>query len=367
MPLSDQSLPALTEAQMAAIDDLIASDVTPTMQDVANIAQVSAMTVSRALRPGTPVSAGIRARILYVVERLDYAPDESARQFASGRSSLVAVLVPTLENELCTAFLRDVSNALASSKLQMIFGVSDHETKTSQDQVSALLRRNPEGVIVWGADHPDKTRRLLGSSGIPIVETADIPDAPIDNAVGIAHADAGRAMVYHLYERGYRRIAHLGHVAGEQSLEGKRRRGYYDALSELDLPTHLVIDSGQQRSEIAQGSVDLTLALRQDPLIDAAVCTSDHCAFGALSHCQRVGAAVPNQIAIIGFGDSDLARAALPPLSSVRLPVETFAKRSVAMLLAINRISDAGRPDPAPQIETLPFEVISRESSKAKI
>ncbi len=368
MTLSDRNQPPadLSDSQAAAIDELIASGVTPTMQDIAKIVQVSAMTVSRALRPGTSVSAAVRARVLHVVDKLNYAPDESARQFASGRSGLVAVVVPTLENALCTAFLQEVSETLAKTNLHMVFSVSDHDASSGQDELTALLRRNPEGVILWGANPLDSTRQMLAASGVPVVETADVPLTPIDNAVGISHLKVGEAMVHHLVGQGCRRIAHLGYVKSEQSLAGQRRRGYYNTVAELGLSTDLAINSGKQRSEIAQGSVDLKLALRIDPDIDALICTSDACAFGALAHCQRSGIAVPGQLAIIGFGDSDLARASLPPLSSVRVPINKIAKRAVATLLSINRITDAGGPDPAPKVEKLPFKVIARESTQPK-
>jgi LacI family gluconate utilization system Gnt-I transcriptional repressor len=336
------------------------------MADVAAHVGVSKMTVSRALsrasRSDRSTSEALRQRILQACQEMGYVIDQTARTFSSKRSGFVAAVIPSLNNSNFSETAHGITAAVEASGLQLLLGYSDYVVETEEQLVKAMLMRRPEGVVLTGGSHTEATRSMLRSAGVPVVETWDLPNDPIEHTVGFSNAEATGALVRHLHAKGYRRIAFIGGTSNRDTRGADRRRGYSEAIEALGLPGGRVISFGQPPISMAQGAEALAQLVRQWPDVDAVVCVSDLSAFGALAECQRRGWAVPQRIAIAGFGDFEVARNCHPRLTTVAVDCQAIGRAAGELLLRAIDAARSGHRLPAETV-LIPFHIEQREST----
>jgi LacI family gluconate utilization system Gnt-I transcriptional repressor len=203
---------------------------------------------------------------------------------------------------------------------------------------------------------------MLQAAGVPVVETWDLPDKPVQHTVGFSNAEAAGAMVRHLHGQGYRRIAFIGGTSNRDTRGADRQRGYAQAIRELGLPDGRVISFGQPPISMTQGGEAVAQLIRQWPDVDAVLCVSDLSAFGALMECQRRGWNVPGRIAIAGFGDFEVARACHPRITTVAVDCVGLGKAAGELLLRVMDGALEGHRPP-PETVMIPFQITQRESS----
>ena len=158
-----------------------------TMQKIAKLAGVSAMTVSRALKADASVSLKTRQKVLDVVQQTGYVPDATARIFASGRSGFVAVLVPSINNSNFADTVRGMSHVFEAAGLQVLLGDTGYSVDREDVLIGTLLQRRPEAIILTGGVHTAHARNMLANADIPIVETWDLPKTPLGHVVGFSN------------------------------------------------------------------------------------------------------------------------------------------------------------------------------------
>lgn len=331
------------------------------MADVARMAGVSKMTVSRALAGGA-VSSGTRARILHAVEQVGYVPDAGAGALSSGRSGFVAALVPTLANSNFADTVRGLSDGLGAAGLQVLLGYTDYSLAREEAVVRAVLRHRPRAVVLTGGEHTPGTRALLARSQAPVVETWDLPRTPLGLVVGFSNAAASGQMVRHLAARGYSRIGFIGGATGSdgagRDLRGHdRRRGYLRAVASLKLGPPRVVDHGLPPVGPAHGAAAMALLMERWPDTDAVVCVSDLAAMGALTECHRRGWAVPGRVAVAGFGDFEMAASCWPALTTVSVDPRGIGERTAGLLL------EAAQGPPGTARVSTPVRIVQREST----
>jgi len=336
------------------------------MADVARHVGVSKMTVSRALAPGAAArradTALRRQRVLDACEELGYVIDRTAGAFGTGRSGFIAVVIPTLNNSNFSETVQGLTAATEASGLQLLLGTTEYRATREEPLVRALLSRRPEGIVLTSGTHTPRTRAMLQAARIPVVETWELPRAPIDHVVGFSNAAASAAVVRHLHAQGRRRIAFIGGTSPLDPRGMDRRRGCERALKALGLPAAVVIDVGEPPISMAQGALGMAQLLELDKDIDAALCVSDPCAFGALSECQRRGIAVPQRLAIAGFGDFEVGRGCVPRLTTVAVDCAGIGRAAGELLLRAIASARGGRPL-TPQKVVMPFQLMARDST----
>ena len=336
------------------------------MADVAARVGVSKMTVSRALNRSESrdrsSSEALRQRILQASREMGYVIDQTARTFSSKRSGFVAALIPSLNNSNFSETAHGLTAAVEQAGLQLLLGYSDYRVETEERLIRELLTRRPEGVVLTGGNHTPQARAMLAASGIPVVETWDLPEQPIGHCVGFSNAEATASMVRHLHTRGYRRIAFIGGTSNRDTRGADRRRGYTEAIHALGLPEGRVISFGQPPISMAQGAQAVVQLVQQWPDVDAAVCVSDLSAFGALAECQRRGWAVPERIAIAGFGDFEVGRESHPRITTVAIDCVGIGRAAGELLLRAIEARHSGAPLP-PETVLMPFRIEPREST----
>jgi LacI family transcriptional regulator, gluconate utilization system Gnt-I transcriptional repressor len=334
----------------------------PTMADVAERAGVSTMTVSRALKKGGSISEKTRRKIMDAVDELGYVLDQMAGTLSSKRSGFIAALVPSINSSNFADTARGITEAVENTGLQLLLGYTDYLVEKEEQLVESMLTRRPEGIIVTGGRHADRTRRLLAAAGIPVIETWDVPERPIEHVVGFSNAAATNALVHHLHARGYRNIGFVGGTSNRDTRGADRRFGYTQAIEQLGLPRGRVISFGKPPISMEQGAEAIVHLMSQWPDVDAAVCVSDLSAFGALMECHRRGWSVPGRVAIAGFGDFEVARCSFPRITTVSVDAFEIGRAAGDLMLRAIEASRGGRRIP-PELMLMPFKVIQREST----
>ena len=334
----------------------------PTMADVAERAGVSTMTVSRALKKGGSISEKTRRKIMDAVDELGYVLDQMAGTLSSKRSGFIAALVPSINSSNFADTARGITEAVENTGLQLLLGYTDYLLEKEEQLVESMLTRRPEGIIVTGGRHADRTRRLLAAAGIPVIETWDVPERPIEHVVGFSNAAATNALVHHLHARGYRNIGFVGGTSNRDTRGADRRFGYTQAIEQLGLPRGRVISFGKPPISMEQGAEAIVHLMSQWPDVDAAVCVSDLSAFGALMECHRRGWSVPGRVAIAGFGDFEVARCSFPRITTISVDAFEIGRAAGDLMLRAIEASRGGRRIP-PELMLMPFKVIQREST----
>lgn len=330
------------------------------MADVAKRAGVSAMTVSRALKEGRPVSKEARERILLAVEELGYVLDQSAGGLSSKRTGFVAVIVPSINNSNFSDTARGIADALEGTGLQVLLGYTDYSVEHEESLIESMLRRRPEGIILTGGRHTARARKMLKGAGIPVIETWDVPVDPIDQVVGFSNEEAMALLVRKLVEKGYKRFGYIGGTTDRDTRGSQRRRGFQRVLGEVGLPDDRVISFGVPPISMEQGGQAVVSMLARWPDTQVVICVSDLSAFGALMECQRRGLKVPQDVAIAGFGNFEVSACSHPRITTVDVECYEIGRRAAARLKAA---IEGEQDEAAGAIELTRIRIIERESA----
>lgn len=329
-----------------------------TMQDVARMAGVSTITVSRALRLPDMVRPATRTRVDAAVRALGYVPDRIAGSLSSRESRQVAAVVSTLGGSIFASTVDGLAQALREQRHELLLGTTEYSSASEEKLIATALSRRPDGMVLTSADHTPLARRMLANAGVPVVEVWDIPATPFDMAVGFSNVESGRAMTRFLHANGRRRIGFIGGLHEGDHRGRLRRQGYAAALRELGLGEPRTITDQTVVPMVERGARQLGQLLDRWPDTDAIFCASDSVALGALSEARRRGLAVPDRLAIAGFGDFEFAGEHGLGLTTVRIP--GYAIGATAGQLILRR--KQGDPD-TPRIVDLGFEIVRRGSA----
>ncbi|MEG0003222.1 MAG: LacI family DNA-binding transcriptional regulator [Comamonas sp.] len=322
-----------------------------TIRDVAQLAGVAPMTVSRAISNPALVSEAVRERVQQAVQASGYVPNLIAGALSSGNSRLVAALVPAISTLTLHPLLQALEDTLDAHGYQMLLGQTGYNNERLDSVLETFLGRRPAAFVLTGLLTGEERRQRLRASGVPVVETWDFSPDPVDMLVGFSHEEMARAAAHYFHQRGRRRIALLG-ADDMRSLQ--RRHGFVAAAKELGLAPpqlHMVKAPATLRS----GREGLARFLDAEGGVDSVFCSSDMLAMGVLIEAQQRRLSVPRDLAILGVGDLPFAADLEPALSSIRLHGGAIGQRAAECILA--RIE--GQPRAA-VAENTGFSIITR-------
>ncbi|WP_250500890.1 LacI family DNA-binding transcriptional regulator [Caballeronia sp. GAWG1-5s-s] len=332
------------------------------MSDVARLAGVSKMTVSRVLA-GHSVASATRERVQQAIDELGYVADAAAGALSSGRSEFVAVMVPSLASSNFSDTVRGLAAALEPHGLQLLIGDTDYHLDREESLIRSMLRHQPRCIALTGSRHTDATRTLLRRSGVPVVEMWDFPSDPIDAAVGFSNVNAAREMVRYLAERGHKRI---GFVGGASELDRRgldRLKGFRMEMKALGLDAERVVRLGESPITMSHGGPAIASLLAAWPDTQAVMCVSDMSAFGAIMECHRRGLSVPGDIAVAGFGNFEVAACCTPSITTVSVDAYGIGLRTGEVLLAALEEREQGAVKHASKRVRIAYQVLARESA----
>lgn len=335
-----------------------------TMADVAKLAGVSSMTVSRALKPETSVSKITRDKIQKAADELDYVLDTRASEFSSGRSGFVAVTIPSINNANFADTVKALSDVLAENDLQVLLGYSNYHVDREEQLIVQLLKKRPEAIIVTGGMHTDKCRHLLENSGIPVVETWDVPTNPIDQVVGFSNAYSAELMIEHFIDQGHTKIGFIGGDNSRDSRGRDRYDGFCKTLQKHGLGSNRISFQETSPFSMEPGVNGLRHILNEWPDTQAIMCVSDPIAFGAITECRRLDIQVPDDIAIGGFGAYELGLFSNPSITTIDVDAALIGQLAAEKIVdLLSPVNDEGEKLEVDKIVKTQPRLIKRQST----
>ncbi|MET7856834.1 LacI family DNA-binding transcriptional regulator [Streptomyces sp. NPDC005318] len=332
----------------------------PTLEEVAARAGVGRGTASRVINGSPRVSEHTREAVEAAVAELGYVPNRAARALAANRTDAIALVVPEPETRFFAEpyfsdIVRGVGAALADTEMQLLLTLvgSDRERKRLAQYLTA---HRVDGVLLVSVHADDPLPDLLEQLGMPAVMSGRRSASETLAAVDSDNFEGARSAVDHLISRGRRTIAT---ITGRLDVYGAQRRvdGYRKAMAAAGLgPVEQLIVPGDFTEEGGARAMRDLLARRPD--VDAVFAASDVMAAGARQVLREAGRRIPDDVALVGFDDSAVARHMDPALTSVRQPIEEMGRAMTRLLLQ----EIAGENEERPQI-VLPTELVVRDSS----
>ncbi len=331
----------------------------PTLEQVAVEANVSRGTASRVVNGSLEVSPWALKAVQDAIRKLGYVPNQAARSLVTRRSDTVLLVVSESEDRVFGepffgSLVRGLSQELSTTSLQLNLMMAS--TARQHGRVEQLVRNgHVDGVILISLHGDDPLPQNIVAAGAPVAlngrPMSDVGAAPYVDADNEAGA---RAATEYLYRQGRRRIAT---ITGTQDMAAglDRLNGYRAALRGKRGVTRLIAQGDFRQ---ASGEAAMRELLARDPQVDAVFAASDLMAAGALRALRTAGRRVPDDVAVIGFDDSELARNTDPLLTTVSQPTQQMGRELAKLLIAQLR-----EPDTSLSPVILPTELVCRESA----
>ncbi len=324
-----------------------------TLDHVAAAAGVSTATVSRYFNSPDVVAPTTAERIRVAVDQLDYIPNLLAGGLASNRSRLVAVLIPQLKGSIFTDIIEAMVGELSASGYVALLGLTGLPHERTGELVRAALARRVEAIVITSAVD-EQTRAMLRRSGTTVIEVWDLPDDPVDIAIGFSHRAIGEDLARFLHNRGYQRPFLVSATGPRAQM---RRDGFFAEwlAGGGNAPGEIQVDTPGRFSDAGR-CLEAMQALPEMP--DAVICSSDLLAQGVVMAAQSSGLRVPMNLAVIGFGNTALAEDMRPAITSIAIDGARIAREAVGILR--NRAS--GQPVAERRID-VGFRIVARETA----
>jgi LacI family transcriptional regulator len=329
------------------------------LSEVAQRAGVSSATASRALNRPEMVSADVVRRVRAIAEELGYAPNPFARSLRRQDSKTLGLIVPDNTNPFFAEVAKGIEAACFGAGYTLILCNSDRSLEKEAAQARVLYDKRVDGVLMFNTrDGSAPTIAWLQERAVPVVLLERrSPGVAVDCVLSDNPAGV-RAAVEHLTGLGHRRI---GCLLGEHDAAHYRERlaAFRLAAAELGLfaPPQYV---REDLVTYADGQWAAAALLRLDEPPTALFCANDTLAIGAVRGAQLAGVRVPEELAVVGYGDTALASYTRPSLTSVVQEKHQVGARAVRLLL--RRIASKGEPW-RPRVEVVPTRLAVREST----
>jgi LacI family gluconate utilization system Gnt-I transcriptional repressor len=310
-----------------------------TVVDVARVAGVSPMTVSRVLAERDGVAPDTAERVLKAVGLLGYVRNSLAGGLRSSRSHLVAAIVPTLSGPVFLESIDSLNTELGARGYRLIVGQTGYAATQEQALVADLIGRRPDAIVLTGTMHAPEARRLVSSAGIPVL------------LIGFSHEEVGTAVCTYLHQRARRSLA----VIGADDARSRRR---WDAFAKQAIRFGLVppaVHFVPAPARLGDGRRALRALMEEAPQTDAVFCSSDMLAAGVLIEAAALGLKVPERLNVVGFGDLNFAADLEPGLTSVRVDAQRIG--SLAAAAIVGRLH--GEPPPQ-RVVDVGFNIVHR-------
>jgi LacI family gluconate utilization system Gnt-I transcriptional repressor len=331
-----------------------------TLNTVAKHAGVSAITVSRYFNQPDQVSPERRERIAEAVSELGYVPNLVAGGLASARSRIVAMVIPNISGPIFANTIQGFSDTLSRHGFQLLLASSYFSEEQEESAVRAFLGWSPAALVLTSHFHSAATEKMIEQADIPVVETWDYQPERGPMQIGFSHDEVGVTAARYLHDKGYRRIAFVQNSAVGDLSALERRNGYARTLELLGLqPWVFAPEPDLAPFEAGKQAMQQLMAGEQRP--DAIIFANDNLAAGGLLAGQRSGLRIPDDCAIMGFGDYPFAHMLMPSLTTIKPPA-----LEIGVLAAQRVLESLGVLVPEGEIQRLNLldcHLIEREST----
>ncbi|WP_206427588.1 LacI family DNA-binding transcriptional regulator [Leucobacter chromiireducens] len=331
---------------------------------MADHAGVSPQTVSRAIRQPGVVSADTLERVQSSIRATGYVPNLAASHLASNRSNTIAVLIPAISVSVFAETVQGLESVLAPHGYHLFIGTTDYSLQQEEEMLRAFLGRRPDGIVLMGTEHTPGAQALLSAAQVPVVESWELTQHPVDSVVGFSNYAAMSALIEHVHELGYRFPVLAGQFTGGDVRALRRRAAFEDGMRRLypQVPVR-ILDSGSAGVSMDAGRTLFQQARAEIPNADVIMFASDVFASGAVLEAVRAGVSIPGTLGITGFGGFDIGQHLMPKLTTMLVPSRRIGEEAGRVLL--ERMGSRQSPT-APIIVDVGHTLVAGESTTAQ-
>lgn len=334
----------------------------PTIKQVAEAAGVSIATVSRVLNGKDRVKESTRIKIMEAIDRLNYQPDQIARSMINKSTRTIGLIVPELMNEYWVQLFEELQDAFWPKGYALILGSTNRSTEKEIEFLKSFIERRVDGLILGFETAEDETvMNLLDRYSIPVV-TLDPRKSEFDCLMG-DHLQGATEAVQHLIRLGHRDIVFLG----GPTVPDMRELGYRNAfmLNNLQVKEELVVRADSPVN-FQLGYQEMKAFLKREIPFTAIFSYNDMVAFGAIRALEEEGLRVPDDVAVVGYDDVQMASMFKPSLTTVRQPIRDIAQSMVQLLSEIIEMDEEKRKAKPKKVISFKMELVVRESCGAR-
>jgi DNA-binding LacI/PurR family transcriptional regulator len=308
----------------------------PTLEDVAKVAGVSRALVSLALNDSPRVAAASKALILEAAASLDYRPNLAARNLASHRTGTIGVMLNDLHNPYYVDVFDGVSAASTDAEKSLLLTTGRNQIAGEREAIASMLAHRVDGIVLVGPQIPTAEISRLAESVPVVLVGRTVRDQRVD-CVANHEAEGAAIAVGHLVALGHRRIAHIDGGSGAGA--GARRTGFERAVKNLGIDADCEVIAGDYTE--AAGTSAATRILKRKARPTALFCANDLVAIGAMDTFAAADVRTPEDISVIGYDNSMLARLSRISLTSIDQSTQLLG--AVALDLLNQRLATASK------------------------
>lgn len=325
----------------------------PTLADVAKLAGVGVMSVSRVVNGTRRVSPEVERKVRAAIKKIGYVPNEAARVLKGNRGSVLGLIVPDLADPFFASCVGAIQEVAWEAGYMTLVAASGHREDMERRETELMVQRRVAGLLVAPIGSQNDHFAAAQAAGVPVV-AIDRPIAHVEtDSVTVDNLDASFNATRHLIEHGHRGIVC---VADDERIYTKSQRvlGYSRAMREAKLPVRVCI-VGPMTGTVAD---QLPLFLDSQSTPTAIFSGSNHVGIGVLRYLQQRSIQMPEEIAFVCFDDFNAATLVSPAITVVQQPAAEIGQRGAEMLL--KRLTDSNNKPPSHV--TLATKLVIRKS-----
>lgn len=329
-----------------------------TMQDVADLADVSVQTVSAVINGKPGISEATQERVRAAVAHLGYRPDLTARSLRTKRTQTIALMLTDVSSPVVARMAVTAESIAYRMQYNLVLYNTCDDVQRERFYVNSIVQRWLDGVLYISAQDQSTVPALLEEVGIPVVVIDRTPRDYSGPSVVLDNVEAGRIAGEHLLSLGHRRIAHVGgprfvHISGE------RLQGLQNAVRSRSGTVELSVVQAQDW-RMGSGYLATKRLLDRQSEFTALFAAGDLLAIGVMRALREHGLRVPDDVSVVGLDDIEMGRYLAPPLTTVRQSIAEMAETGMRILLDIIN----GDPPEQSRVVMSP-QIIVRESTRA--
>ncbi|MBM7556109.1 substrate-binding domain-containing protein [Halanaerobacter jeridensis] len=328
-----------------------------TIKEIAKLAGVSKSTVSRVINDSEHVSDKAREKVQQVIKETGYVPNSLAKNLKRNQTDTIGVVLPKINTSTFSSAVEGISNVMYQNGYNLLLTNTKLNVKDEITYLNLLKEKRVRGILFFATEITDDHLEALNKIDIPVViigqDTSEIFDFP---CVIQDDFDAAKSIVNHLIQQGHQDIAYIGVEENDVAVGQLRKLGYFEALQENDLKTFsdyiykgdFSIESGWQGMK--------KIINRVERLPSAVFAVTDRLALGAIKYLKQNGYQVPEDISIVGIGNSDISPWVDPGITTINYDHEQTGEEASQILLKY--INGTKREEK----KVMDYQIIKRDS-----
>ncbi len=304
------------------------------IEDVAEAAGVSIMSVSRAMRGVEGISQAKREEILNIARNIGYYPNRVAVSLAASSSNLIGVSVPTLFGTVFAEIFDAMRGSFEKAGFATVIDITDYSAAHEEAWVERMISWRPAGLILSGIDHNRTTRERLIKSNIPVLEIWEHTQTPIDLCVGIDHFKAGAQMGKYLTDLGYRSPGYIGVALGKDQRADRRLEGLRSSFEKVSAQ-FVHIERSAKDTSFESGFLATTQLVKVANSKPDVLCyLNDNLAFGGLMACEKLSLRCPEDLGIAGCNGLNINKVLQKRITTSITPRRRMGETAARLLTA---------------------------------